>query len=94
MLTGWQPVGTSGEFEYTRFDLIRGSFEPQGACNNGRHEITSDSPFGVTVWGWGSAATGGSYLVDRNYTQAVSYAYPAGGALRAVNAVVVSTAPR
>lgn len=91
-LTGWQPVGTAGDFEYTRFDLVRGNFEAQGACNNGRHEISSAGLFGVTVWGWGSAATGGNFG-GTNFTQAVSYAYPAGGGLKTVNTVVVPTTP-
>ncbi len=34
-LGGWQPVGASGRFEYTRFDLVRHNFEPQGKCDNG-----------------------------------------------------------
>lgn len=88
-LTGWQPVGTSGTFEYTRFDLVRGNFEKQGNCDNGRHEMTSKGTFGLTVWGWGSAitaATAGS--------QAVSYAYPAGASVKPVNTVVVPAGPR
>ena len=31
----------------------------QDGCDNGRHEIHSDAPFGLTVWGWGTAETGG-----------------------------------
>ena len=57
-LTGWQPIGTSGKYQYTRFDLVTGNFQGTGNCNNGRHEMSSSVPFGVTVWGWGSAATG------------------------------------
>ena len=71
-LTGWQPVGTSGNYEYTRTDLVTGNFQPQGNCDNGRHEIQSASPFGLTVWGWGSAATGN--VGAGFYTQYVSYA--------------------
>jgi hypothetical protein len=94
-LTGWKPVGSSGAFEYTRFDLVRGNFEKQGNCDNGRHEMKSAAPFGLTVWGWGSAASGGS--LGKNgafYSQAVSYAYPAGMSVKPVNTVVVSAAPR
>jgi hypothetical protein len=87
-LTGWQPIGTSGAFEYTRFDLVRGNFEKQGNCDNGRHEMTSTGPFGLTVWGWGSAASAGIG------SQAVSYAYPAGASVKAVNTVVVPAGPR
>lgn len=85
-LGGWAPLGNGGEYEYTRADLVRGNFEPQGACDNGRHVIESRGPFGLTVWGWGSAAT--SVL-----TTAVSYAYPAGASLHAINTVTVPAAP-
>jgi len=47
-LGGWQPVG---EYEYTRVDL-RLHDAPVGACDNGRHSIESDVPFGITVWGF------------------------------------------
>lgn len=90
-LTGWQPVGSGGAYEYTRFDLVRGNFEKQGACDNGRHEMRSTAPFGLTVWGWGSAATGGALVGGDGgfYSQAVSYAYPAGAGVKQVNNVVV-----
>lgn len=86
-LTGWQPVGTSGAYEYTRINLVRHNFAPQGNCDNGRHEIASTSPFGLTVWGWGSAETG-DMLMGFN-TQYVSYAYPAGAGVQPINTVVV-----
>jgi IgGFc binding protein len=86
-LAGWEPIGTGGELEYLRFDLVRGNFEKQESCDNGKHEIQSDGPFGLTVWGWGSAATAPIY------SGAVSYAYPAGAGVRPVNAVVVPTEP-
>ena len=101
-LIGWQPVGTSGSYEYTRIDLVRHNFEPQAGCDNGRHEMTSDAPFGVTVWGWGTKATGTNYANYANlrcpdgtltfpcfgtFTQAVSYAYPAGMGLTAINSI-------
>src|SRR6516225_4648463 len=50
-LTGWQPVGN---YEWTRIDLIRHNFQAQGNCSTGRHEIKSDAPFGLWVWGWGT----------------------------------------
>lgn len=87
-LGGWQPVGTSGQYEYTRFDLVRHNFQPQGNCDNGRHEMTSPQPFGLTVWGWGSAETGQQF--QGFYTQYVSYAYPAGASFKPINDVVVS----
>ncbi len=91
-LTGWQPVGTSGAYEYTRVDLSTGNFEGVGKCDNGRHKMTSSAPFNVTVWGWGSSATGGAYNSPNFpgfFTQAVSYAYPVGMSVKAINNVVV-----
>jgi hypothetical protein len=82
-LTGWQPVGTSGLYEYVRVDLSRHNFQPQGGCDNGRHEMRSAGSFGVTVWGWGSAESG-SFS-----SQYVSYAYPAGASVLPINDVVV-----
>lgn len=88
VLTGWMPLGNSGEYEYTRTDLVRGNFQPQGNCNNGRHEISSDAPFGLSVWGWGSSASAG-FL-----TAAVSYAYPAGASVQPINTVIVPPVPQ
>ncbi|MCA9621455.1 MAG: IgGFc-binding protein [Myxococcales bacterium] len=85
-LGGWQPIG-GGNYEYTYVDLVRGNFVPQGACDNGRHEIWSDQPFGLTVWGWGSAATGSA--LSGFYTQYVSYAYPGGASVAPINEVVI-----
>ena len=80
-LTGWQPFG---EYEYTRVDLVTGNFQNVGNCSNGRQEMSSTVPFGVTVWGWG---------VSIQY-QNVSYAYPAGASFQSINEVVVPTIPR
>jgi hypothetical protein len=91
-LTGWMPAGTSGRYEYTHIDLVRHNFAPQGKCDNGRHQIQSKYPFGVTVWGWGSAETGpGTTPLGGSgfYSQYVSYAYPAGAGLQPINTVVV-----
>lgn len=82
-LTGWQAIGTAGQYEYARVDLSRHDFQPQGKCDNGRHEIRSAGSFGVTVWGWGSAESG-SFS-----SQYVSYAYPAGASVQPINDVVV-----
>ncbi len=90
-LQGWQPVGSSGAYEYTRIDLVRHNFQPQGGCDNGRREITSDAPFGITVWGWGSADTG--QMGQGFYTQYVSYAYPGGAGVSPINDVVVVPNP-
>ncbi len=93
-VTGWQPADSSGVYQYTRIDLVTGNFQPQGNCNNGRHEITSKAPFGLTVWGWGSAATGGGLGQGGTNTQYVSYAYPAGASVQPINTVVVPPTPQ
>jgi len=53
--------------------------------------MQSASPFGLTVWGWGSAETG--VTGDPGYSQYVSYAYPAGASVQAINNVVVPPPP-
>jgi hypothetical protein len=91
-LTGWAPIGTSGNYEFTRIDLVRHNFAAQGNCNNGRHEIHSNNPFGLTVWGWGSGETGN--IGAGFYSQYVSYAYPGGANVKPINNVVVSPTVR
>ena len=81
-LVAWKPLAPG--LEWTRVQLVTGDFKKVGECANGRHEILSDKPFGVTVWGWGSAA---SELV---YTKFVSYAYPAGATIRSINTVQIT----
>jgi hypothetical protein len=81
VIGGWQPIGA--DQEWTRVDLVTGNFMDIGACSNGRHEMASQNPFGVTVWGWGSQAT------PDFFSQHVSYAYPGGAALRKINDVEV-----
>ncbi len=88
-LTGWQPVDVAGSYEYTRFDLVRGNFEKQGECDNGRRQISSDAPFGLTVWGWGTKATEPAFV-----STYVSYAYPAGARVQSINDVVVVPEPK
>ena len=73
-LTGWQSVGTAGRYEYVTVDLVR-SAEPVGTCRNGPQHAASSQPFGITVWGLDDAS---------------SYAYPAGGNVSVLNAVVVA----
>jgi hypothetical protein len=80
-VTGWQPIGA---YQYTRIDLVTGNFMGVNGCANGRQELTSTLPFGVTVWGWGTSA---------EQTQLVSYAYPAGAGFQPINTVVVKTTP-
>jgi IgGFc binding protein len=74
-LTGWQPIGT--KYETTRIDLQHLGAKV-GDCDNGRHEMKSSAPFGLTVWGW---------------DEAVSYAYPAGASVKPINSVVVTPNP-
>jgi hypothetical protein len=95
-LAGWQPIGQSGEFELTRTDLVRHNFEPQGACNNGRHEMASTAPFGLWVWGWGTPETSGGTCDPGGgiFTCNVSYGYPAGENVTPINNVVVPPTPK
>jgi hypothetical protein len=106
VLTGWQPVGSSATYELTRVDLSTGNFRGVGNCNNGVHTMTAvlagatGSPpptplVGVTVWGWGNDVTwpsdnGGTDETNANFTQWVSYGYPAGANFKPLNAAVLS----
>ncbi len=94
-LGGWRPLG---DFEYTRVDLTTGRWEPAlPGCNNGRQKMSSAAPFAVTVWGWGTSATGAgspfgsppNFPLPPWYTRFASYAYPAGASIGKVNQVVV-----
>jgi hypothetical protein len=78
-LTGWAPLW---QHEWTRVDLTTGDFESVGSCTAGRHDMSSDKPFAVWVWGWGSPAT-------TIFTNNVSYGFPAGMSVGAINSVVV-----
>lgn len=77
-LSGFKPVGTSGTYESTTVDLLRNGSK-NGSCQNGPHTVKSDGPVGITVWGLDYFA---------------SYAYPAGGSVAPINAVVVPPVPR
>ena len=94
-MAGWTALGT--DYEWARVDLVTGNFTKVGNCDNGRHQMQSTNPFGLTVWGWGSAATAGAYRdpsVPGFYTQAVSYAYPAGASVQPITTVVVPPVPK
>jgi hypothetical protein len=84
-LGSWQTIDS--EHQFTRIDLVRHDFQPQGKCDNGRHEMTSAGPFGLTVWGWGTPET-------TTYTGYVSYGYPAGENVQALTNVVVPPDPK
>jgi hypothetical protein len=73
------PIGA--DFEYARKDLSTGNFAGVGTCNNGRHEIKSDAPFGLWVWGWGTPLTS-------SFTQNVSYGYPGGMNVAPINDII------
>jgi hypothetical protein len=77
-LSGWKPVGTSGQYEIAELDLVR-SGAGVGGCKNGPQVATSDGPFGLMVWGTDYYA---------------SYAYPAGGNVGTLNNVVIDPGPR
>ena len=61
-ITGWLPIGDSGEYEYTWVRLTSG-YIPQlvndKTCGYGRHEASSDGPFGIYAWGIGPYASYG-----------------------------------
>ncbi|MFO0758767.1 MAG: IgGFc-binding protein [Byssovorax sp.] len=88
-VNGWMPLGNNGTLQYARIDLVTNNFLGVNGCDNGLHEIHSDAPFGLTVWGWGTA------LSDQTlFSQAVSYAYPAGASVQPINTVVVPVTPK
>jgi hypothetical protein len=79
-LSGWQAVGSAGEYEITYVKLVD-HWTGQNGCNNGVREMESEGPFGVWVWGWGSEDTSTGW---------VSYGYPAGESVLPINDVIVN----
>jgi hypothetical protein len=77
-VSGWKPVGTSGQYEVTTTDLVRAGVSV-GSCTNGRHVAESDGPFGIVVWGLDSYS---------------SYGYPAGGNASTLSTVTVEPKPK
>lgn len=77
-VTGWTPVGAGGQYEVARFHIVSNG-APVGGCDNGVHTATSPVPFGLSVWG---------------YDQDVSYGYPAGMSVKAINTVIVPPVPQ
>lgn len=61
-ITGFAPLGSSGEYEFAWVKLTSG-WGPQklanGECGYGRHEARSEAPFSITVWGIGQDASYG-----------------------------------
>lgn len=84
VIDGWSAVG---DYEWARVDLVTGDFQNVGNCSTGRHEIESDGPFGLWIWGWGTPDT-------TEYTAWVSYGYPAGMNVQYINEVVVPPVPK
>jgi hypothetical protein len=77
-ISGWQPVGSTGNYQWATVDLIRGG-TGNGTCQNGPHSAKSKGPFGLTVWGLADAA---------------SYGYPAGTNVAPINSVVIPPVPQ
>lgn len=77
-ITGWLPVGSSGNYEIAYVDLVRGQ-TPVAGCNSSRQEARSKGQFGIVVWGTDWYA---------------SYGYPAGGNIGAINDVIVPPIPK
>ncbi len=78
-ISGWQPVGTDGQYEITWVKLVD-HWAGQHGCNNGVRSVSSQGPVGLWVWGWGSEDT---------QTGWVSYGYPAGENVLPINDVVI-----
>ena len=87
VLSGWQALGSTSIYEFTRTDLIRHDFQGQHGCSNGRHEMKSAASFGLWVWGWGTPET-------TIFTKNVSYGYPAGENVLQINEVYVPPVPK
>ncbi len=80
-VTGWTSIDSAGKYEMTNVYLVKDGDKQVygvGVCDNGPHTATSSGPFGVMVWGLDTFA---------------SYAYPAGGNIAPINAVVVNPVP-
>ena len=88
VLTGWKNVDAAGNYQYTRADLQTGNFSKVGNCDNGRNSAHSDVPFALTIWGWGTNATKATF-----FSEACSYAYPAGASVQPINTVVIPPTP-
>jgi hypothetical protein len=72
-ITGWKNIDSAGKYQLANVWLVK-SGAAQGQCNNGPHSASSNGAFGVMVWGLDTFS---------------SYAYPAGGNVAPINAVVL-----
>lgn len=82
---GWAPIGSEGKYELAHVAISTGAFAPVGACATGARTAKSDVPFGLTVWGWGTAQSGGVNPTDPGFSMYVSYAYAAGAGVSRLN---------
>lgn len=73
-IDGWMAVDDAGDYEVAHVDLARNRIGVTEACETSVHEVSSEGPFGITVWGTDYYA---------------SYGYPAGGNFASVNDVIV-----
>jgi len=55
VIAGWQPVGSSGQYQITNVDLQRDT--PVGSCTNGLHTASSQGAFNIMVWGLATFAS-------------------------------------
>ncbi|MBX3197228.1 MAG: IgGFc-binding protein [Labilithrix sp.] len=77
-IADWNPIDLEGRYQYAHVTMVRGGVPeefPGGKCANGRHEIRSEAPFALTVWGLDNAA---------------SYGYPGGAGLREISSVPIN----
>jgi hypothetical protein len=82
-ISNWMQATINDDVEYAYVVLSRNAFESPSGCTNGTHTMSSEGPFGVTVWAWGNKEVPD---YDTSYT---SYAYPAGAGLRTLNNVAL-----
>lgn len=81
-IDGWKSVAN---YEYAYVSLVTGNFQDVDGCSNGRQQMESDGPFGVTVWGLATPDGGTGWA---------SYAYPGGAGVRTINSVEVPAIPK
>ncbi|MDF2692816.1 MAG: hypothetical protein K0S65_1199 [Labilithrix sp.] len=66
-IPNFRPIGTRGDYEFTRVNLSTSTMRGDSGCYYGTHHLASDGPFTATIWGWDITA---------------SYAYASGTATR------------
>ena len=76
-ITGWKNIDAAGKYQLANVWLVKGG-AAQGQCNNGPHSASSKGAFGIMVWGLDTFS---------------SYAYPAGGNIAPINAVIIPPTP-